>query len=135
MKFIFLVIILFSLSLISCYRNRSEQQRNLVDTEPVFLSETTYQFSRFGSEDLCKANKKENPVVNCYQYVTFGTDGGAFVILTDMPNIGTYAIDNNKVTVSFAIVSDSPKEMMFTLSLDKLNLKNDLDGKIWTLKQ
>ena len=67
--------------------------------------------------------------------MTFGTDGGAFVILTDMPNIGTYAIDNNKVTVSFAIVSDSPKEMMFTLSLDKLNLKNDLDGKIWTLKQ
>jgi len=94
---------LISLVFISCccftQYAYSQYSTFLVSTGKKFETNHTYRFSVFGSEARCREYQKSNPVVNCYQSATFRNDGSAFVLLTDMPNVGTYSIDGDNITV------------------------------------
>ena len=116
--------------LISCRLNNGQFTVNKLK---VFQEDKSYQRLVFSSEEVCKKWQETNPHVNCYQWVKFSADGTAFVILTDMPNTGTYNIYENKINISFTIVSDSPKEMTFVLSADQTSVLNTSDNQTWLL--
>ena len=100
----------------------------------TFPEDRVYQYNICGSERAGQEYRRINPVVNCYQYGNFSTDGDVFLLFTDVPNVGKYSLEENKIHVVFAIHHDAPQEMEFLLSEDQRSATNLLDGRIWNLK-
>ncbi len=99
----------------------------------VFPENREYRRNLFASDEECQEWRRTYPWVNCYQYAELSNKGRAFILLTDTPNVGTYSINENVIHVTFNIISDSPKEMYFTLSEDQSFMINELDGSTWKL--
>lgn len=106
-----------------------------VASAATFSEDRTYQYNIFGSEQACQEYRKKNPVVNCYQYANFSKDGNVFALFTDMPNLGTYSVEENTIHAIFSIHNDAPEEMTFILFADQRSATNSLDEHIWHLKQ
>jgi hypothetical protein len=68
--------------------------------------------------------------VNCWQVVDFCPSGEATIILTDIINAGTYAVDDATVTTEWD-VGDAPASIVFTLDANADTLTDDLDGAVW----
>ncbi|HLD99477.1 MAG TPA: hypothetical protein VJB59_04420 [Bdellovibrionota bacterium] len=97
----------------------------------TFREDRRYEYNIFGSREACTEYRKRWPRVNCWRYANFSKEGRAFVLYSDIPNVGTYFIDGKTIQVTFSQAEDVPSEVVFTLSDDQSSVTSDFDGQVW----
>lgn len=132
MKLISSIILFFLLNSSGCAPTGSTSSGTKITT---FAVEKIYRRSIFESEADCKEWQNQHPITNCYQLAKFSPDGRVFVVLTDMPNTGTYMVDQDKIHIVWTINSDAPPNLTFSIFPDGKKIMNEIDGHIWVFKE
>lgn len=107
--------------------------------DKYFSKSRTYNHEIYNQEQ-CTEARKRMPWVNCKQWITFSGGGFARIFFTDIPNMVTYEINNQTITLTATKLEgkelEQPYNITFELSPDGKTLTGPNGAKaVWTLDE
>jgi hypothetical protein len=102
-------------------------------SEPTTFGEPrTYRrlAGNFTTEAECVAYQQQQPIFNCWQTLDLCPDGDAFLIVTDIVNVGTYEVGDAVISTTFES-GDVPELVDFAIDVDGNLVAEDLGTRTW----